>query len=60
MSTYEFIKQNESRIINIDGGLDDGNITIMTDEEFDGKEIKQVSKSEAHSNTFLAGTGFKF
>ncbi len=51
MSTYEFIKQNESRIVNIDGGLDDGNITIMTDEghlEFyffeDGLLVKEKTR----------------
>jgi hypothetical protein len=29
MSTYQFIQQNQSRIQNIDGNLDEGNITIM-------------------------------
>jgi hypothetical protein len=31
MSTYEFIKQNKDRILNIDGNLDEGNITIRND-----------------------------
>jgi hypothetical protein len=29
MSTHQFIQQNQGRIQNIDGNLDDGNITIM-------------------------------
>jgi hypothetical protein len=29
MSTYQFIQQNQSRIQNIDGNLDEGNITII-------------------------------
>ncbi len=29
MSTSTFIQQNQSRIQNMDGNLDDGNITIM-------------------------------
>jgi hypothetical protein len=29
MSTHQFIQQNQSRIQNIDGNLDEGNITIM-------------------------------
>lgn len=29
MSTYEFIQTNQTRILNIDGNLDDGNITIV-------------------------------
>jgi len=29
MSTYEFIQTNQTRIQNIDGNLDDGNITIV-------------------------------
>jgi hypothetical protein len=28
MSTHEFIKQNKDRILNIDGNLNDGNITV--------------------------------
>jgi hypothetical protein len=31
MSTHTFIQQNQDRIRNIDGNLDDGNITIMSD-----------------------------
>ena len=31
MSTHTFIQQNQDRIRNIDGNLDDGNITIMGD-----------------------------
>jgi hypothetical protein len=29
MSTHQFIQQNQGRIQNIDGNLDDGNITIL-------------------------------
>jgi hypothetical protein len=29
MSTHTFIQQNQDRIRNIDGNLDDGNITII-------------------------------
>ena len=29
MSTHQFIQQNQGRIQNIDGNMDDGNITIM-------------------------------
>ena len=29
MSTTQFIQQNQDRIRNIDGNLDDGNITVM-------------------------------
>ena len=29
MSTHEFIQTNQTRILNIDGNLDDGNITVM-------------------------------
>jgi hypothetical protein len=31
MRTYEFIEQNEGRILNIDGNLDEGNITVQGD-----------------------------
>ena len=31
MSTHQFIQQNKARILNIDGNLDEGNITIMGD-----------------------------
>ena len=31
MSTHEFIQVNQTRILNIDGNLDDGNITVMGD-----------------------------
>ena len=31
MSTHEFIQANQIRILNIDGNLDDGNITVMGD-----------------------------
>ena len=29
MSTHQFIQANQTRIQNIDGNLDDGNITIL-------------------------------
>ena len=29
MSTHQFIQQNSTRIQNMDGNLDDGNITIL-------------------------------
>jgi hypothetical protein len=32
MRTYEFIEQNEGRILNIDGNLDEGNITVQGDD----------------------------
>jgi hypothetical protein len=32
MSIVEFIQQNEDRIINFDGNLDDGNLTIIGDD----------------------------
>ena len=32
MSTHTFIQQNQDRIRNIDGNLDDGNITIIGDD----------------------------
>jgi len=32
MSTTQFIQQNQDRIRNIDGNLDDGNITIIGDD----------------------------
>ena len=31
MSTYQFIQQNQDRIENIDGNLDEAAITIMND-----------------------------
>jgi hypothetical protein len=31
MRTYEFIEQNKDRILNIDGNLDEGNITVQGD-----------------------------
>jgi hypothetical protein len=35
MSTHTFIQQNQDRIRNIDGNLDDGNISIIGDDEDD-------------------------
>jgi hypothetical protein len=32
MSTTQFIQQNQDRIRNIDGNLDDGNITLIGDD----------------------------
>lgn len=32
MSIVEFMQQNEDRIINFDGNLDDGNLTIIGDD----------------------------
>lgn len=32
MSTHQFIQQNQDRIRNIDGNLDDGNITLIGDD----------------------------
>jgi hypothetical protein len=32
MRTYEFIEQNKDRILNIDGNLDEGNITVQGDD----------------------------
>jgi hypothetical protein len=32
MSMVEFIKQNRDRIYNIDGNLDDGDISVMGDD----------------------------
>lgn len=32
MRVIEFLQQNEDRIINFDGNLDDGNLTIMGDD----------------------------
>jgi hypothetical protein len=32
MSTTQFIEQNQDRIRNIDGNLDDGNITLIGDD----------------------------
>ena len=32
MSTTQFIQQNQDRIRNIDGNLDDGNITLIRDD----------------------------
>ena len=32
MSTTQFIQQNQDRIRNIDGNLDDGNISIIGDD----------------------------
>ena len=32
MSTHTFIQQNQDRIRNIDGNLDDGNITLIGDD----------------------------
>ena len=52
MRTYEFIEQNKDRILNIDGNLDEGNITVQGDDGYlefyyfkEGILVNHITKS---------------
>jgi hypothetical protein len=52
MSTTQFIQQNQDRIRNIDGNLDDGNISIIGDDgqlEFYYFENGELVGSKLHT-----------
>ena len=57
MSTHEFIQQNQDRILNIDGNLDEGNITVKGEngclEFYYFKEGMCVGRKQSTNNKFV-------